>query len=271
MYTNLIIGVDGRRGGRDAAALAGVLAGAAARLHLAHVETSPHNGRGSEDDLHLELADAELRPALLNTERELAGGVAPLVRIAAGSVASGLGELAGRENADLVVVGTSRHRDDMAGHLGRDDVVALLRQTTETIAVAPPGYSDGSRRLERIGVAFDGSPESFVALAHAGLLAEQRGCEVMASRLPEPSDWPPPAPTIQAVARVGLLRLSREVDLLICGSRRAGTLRRLATGSTSEYLTRRVEVPLIITAPFDARATGAWRERHRHRTEELAR
>jgi len=270
MYNNIIIGVDGRQGGRDAAALAGILAGAAARRHLAYVETDPHNGRGSADDLHLELADAELLPALLNTERELAGGVAPLVRIAAESVASGLGELSGRDDADLVVVGASRHRDDIGGHVGRDDVVALLRQTGETIAVAPNGYSDGPRRLERIGVAFDSSSESFVALAHAGLLAEQRGCEVVASRLPEPADWPPSAPAIHAAARVGLVRLSREVDLLVCGSRRAGTLRRLATGSTSEYLTRHVEVPLLITAPFDARAMGVWRERHRHRTEQVA-
>ena len=262
MYDNLIIGVDGRQGGRDAAALAGLLAGASARRHLAYVETDPHNGRGSQDDVHLELADAELLPALLNAERELAGGVAPLVRIAAESVARGLGELAGRDDADLVVVGSSRHRDDMAGHLGRDDVVALLRQTAETIAVAPPGYSDGVRRLERIGVAFDGSPESFVALAHAGLLAEQRGCEVVASCLPEPADWPPSAPAIHPAARVGLARLSREADLLVCGSQRAGTLRRLAAGSTSEYLTRHIDVPLIITAPIDTAALDHWRERH---------
>ena len=270
MYDNLIIGVDGRQGGRDAAALAGMLAGASAKRYLAYVETKPHNGRGTEDDLHLELADADLLPALLNAERQLAGAVAPLVHVVAESVASGLGEIAGRDEADLVVVGASRHRD-LSGHLGYDDVVALLRQTLETIAVAPRGYSDGPRCLERIGVAFDRSPESFVALAHAGLLAEQRGCEVVVSRLPEPAEWPPPAPPIQVAERAGLKALSREVDLLVCGSRRAGTLRRLATGSTSEYLTRHVEVPLLITPPVDARTTDLWREHHRHHREEVAR
>jgi len=270
MYNNLIIGVDGRQGGRDAAALAGLLAGSAARRHLAYVETNPHNGRGSDDDLHLELADSELLPALLNTERQLAGGVAPLIRIAAESVAIGLAQIASTDDADLVVVGTSRHHDHTR-HLGYDDVVALLRQTAETIAVAPRGYSDGPRRLERIGIAFDGSPESLVALAHAGLLAEQRGCEVVASRLPEPAEWPESAPAIHVASRAGLVPLSREVDLLVCGSRRAGTLRRLATGSTSEYLTRHVEVPLLITAPSDARVTSVWRERHPHRSEEMAR
>lgn len=34
-------------------------------------------------------------------------------------------------------------------------------------------------RLDRIGVAFDGSAESVVAPAHGGLLAEERECEKM--------------------------------------------------------------------------------------------
>jgi nucleotide-binding universal stress UspA family protein len=270
MYDNLIIGIDGRQGGRDAAALAGLLAGRRARRHLAYVDTPPHNGRGSDDDLHLELADPDLLPALLEAERQLAGGVAPLLRVSADSVAFGLGEIASREEADLVVVGASRH-EGIARHVGHDDVVALLRHTPETIAMAPHGYGSQARRLERIGIAFDGSPESFVALAHAGLLAEGRGCEVVVSRLPEPDDWPPSAPALHVASRAGLVALSRDVDLLVCGSRRLGTLRRLAAGSTSEYLTRHVDVPLLITAPIDTHAVGLWRERHRARGEEMAR
>jgi universal stress protein family protein len=92
------------------------------------------------------------------------------------------------------------------------------------------------------------------------------------SRLTEPADWlPPPAPPIHVAERAGLKGLSREVDLLVCGSRRAGALRRLATGSTSEYLTRHVEVPLLITPPVDAVATDLWQERHRHRSETVPR
>lgn len=270
MYQNLIIGIDGRQGGRDAAALAGLLAGRGARRHLAYVETNPHNGRGADDDLHLELADRDLLPALLHTERELAGGVAPLLRVTAASAAAGLGEIAMHEEADLVVVGASRHRG-VARRIGYDDVVGLLRHTAETIAMAPHGYSERPRRLERIGVAFDASPESFVALAHAGLLAEDRDCEVVVSRLPKPADWPPSAPAIHVAARAGLGALSREVDLLVCGSRRLGTLVRLAVGSTSEHLTRHVDVPLVITAPVDTHAVSSWRARHRDLGQQVAR
>ena len=105
----------------------------------------------------------------------------------------------------------------------------------------PPATAVRPRRLRRIGVAYDGSPESEVALAHAELLAHQRGCDTVArSRHP------------------GLVALSREVDLLVCGSRRNGRLRRLVLGSTSDYLVRHVDVPLIITAPVDSSAVARW-------------
>ncbi len=41
MYTNVIIGVDGEHAGRDAAALAAVLAPPGARLSLVYVSTTP--------------------------------------------------------------------------------------------------------------------------------------------------------------------------------------------------------------------------------------
>ena len=62
-----------------------------------------------------------------------------------------------------------------------------------------------------------------------------------------------------------LLALARDVDLLVCGSRRAGLLRRLALGSMSDYLTRHVAVPLLIPTPVDAVAVARWRERQARR------
>ena len=56
IYESVIVGVDGREGGQDAAALAALLASPAARRHLVHVAgPSACNGRGSTGDLHLEL------------------------------------------------------------------------------------------------------------------------------------------------------------------------------------------------------------------------
>jgi hypothetical protein len=141
-----------------------------------------------------------------------------------------------------VVVGASR-RHGIPALTRPDDVAALLHHTTETVAVAPTGYSDQPRQLLRIGIAYDGSPESEVALAHAELIAHDRGCE-----------------TVTRSEHPGLVALSREVDLLVCGSRRNGRFRRLALGSTSDYLARHVDVPLIITAPVDSPALERWRE-----------
>ena len=124
-----------------------------------------------------------------------------------------------------------------------DDVAGLLHTTTEAVAVAPTGYCDRPRQLRRIGIAYDESAESEVARAHGELLAREHGCD-----------------TVTRSEHPGLVALSREVDLLVCGSRRHGALRRLALGSTSDYLAHHVDVPLIITAPADPSAVERWRE-----------
>ena len=243
MYRNLIVGVDGRQGGRDAAGLAAILAAPGARCHLIFVaDAPPHNGAGSQADLHLELVNPDCLSQLMGTERRLAGGDAPALRFSADSVADGLQAAAIQCAADLVVVGASR-RQGIPGLTRADDVAAMLHRTTETVAIAPTGYSDQPRQLRRIGVAYDASPESEVALAHAELLAHEGGCDIVTrSRYP------------------GLVALSRAVDLLVCGSRRNGPLRRMVLGSTSDYLAHHVDVPLIITAPVDASAVERWRE-----------
>jgi hypothetical protein len=102
-------------------------------------------------------------------------------------------------------------------------------------------------RLDRVGVAFDGSAESVVALAHGGLLAEEGECEMMMMTM-EDSDR--------------LDAFADEVDLLVCGSRRNGPVRRLMLGSASDHLVRHVNVPLIVTAPVDGAAVARWQERH---------
>jgi nucleotide-binding universal stress UspA family protein len=292
MYANVIVGVDGRQGGQDAAALAALLASPTARRHLVHVAgPSAHNGRGSTGDVHLELADPDCLRWLMGRERKMLGGDAPTVRVPADSVADGLAQAAAERDADLIVVGAARGHG-FARLASRDDVAPLLHHTHETVAVAPLAFSEAPRRLERIGVAFDRSPESFVALAHAGLLAEERGCEVVVRHV-APAALGRPAPgrsSVTAPARgrplsaaadgvlvetVGgsphglLLALARDVDLLVCGSRRAGLLRRLALGSMTDYLTRHVAVPLLVPTPVDAAAVARWRE-HQGRREEVA-
>ena len=245
MYENLIIGVDGREGGLDAAALAAMLAAPAARRHLVFVATraQAHTGRGSMGDLHLELAGPDCLCELMGRERRLLGGGTHVLRLAADSVADGLRAAAGQCEADLVVVGASRR----AGipHVTRDeDALAVIHRTAETVAIAPVSFADRPQRLDRIGVAFDGSAESRVALAHGGLLAEERECEMIVMTMEDPE---------------GLAAATDEVDLLVCGSRRNGLVRRLMLGSTSDHLVRHVDVPLIVTAPVDSAAVARWR------------
>jgi nucleotide-binding universal stress UspA family protein len=249
MYTNVIIGIDGRQGGQDAAALAAILSGPGARHHLVFVAgCPPPRTRGAQADLHLELVDPDCLSERMSTERRRVGGDAPTVRVIADSAAAGLQEAAAERDADLIVVCASR-RDGLQRLEGHDDVAALLHDTFETIAVAPSGYSREPGGLERIGVAFDRSPESVVALAHGGLLADERGCQLVVRN-------------VTGSPHEGLVALSSEVDVLVCGSRRQGPLRRLALGSTSQYLARHVGVPLIITPPVDTPATSRWKARH---------
>jgi nucleotide-binding universal stress UspA family protein len=247
MYENLIIGVDGREGGLDAAALAALLAAPAARRHLVFVAGVPaHTGRGAVGDLHLELADPDVLTELVGRERRLVGDQAAVLRFEADSVAVGLRAAVMQCEADLVVVGASRR----AGipHVTRDEnALAVIHHTAETVAIAPVGFAGRPHQLERVGVAFDGSAESVVALAHGGLLAEERECAMIVLTV-EDSDR--------------LDAFADEVDLLVCGSRRNGPVRRLMLGSASDHLVRHVDVPLIVTAPEDSAAVARWQERH---------
>jgi hypothetical protein len=68
MFTNVLIGIDGRQGGRDAVALARELAGSDATFTLAHV-CEPFLGRGAGEMLRIERAESQ---EILERERQLA-------------------------------------------------------------------------------------------------------------------------------------------------------------------------------------------------------
>lgn len=286
MYGNVVVGVDGKAGGGDAAALAAVLAPAKAFISLVHVTTTVPIANHSPDR-DLDFADQRSLRLMLDVELALCGGDARLERVPALSVADGLDEVAQRSRADLIIVGASR-RHRLGRLIGGDDVRSLVHRTRCAVAVAPPGYADDLRPPARIGVAFDGSPESEVALAHACLLAAERRSVLSVRHAVEPRHHAPGwglAPVayegleselaaarerMPSVAGVevehvygpvceALVTFADEVDLLVCGSRRCGSIRRIAQGSTSEYLARHVETPLLIAPPLDGRAVDRWR------------
>jgi len=191
-----------------------------------------------------------------------------------------------------VIVGAA-HRHGFARVVAGDDVSALMHQTPRAVAVAPAGYAGRIAVPARIGVAYDGSPESEVALAHAGLLAGDRHSLLAVRHAVEPRYYPPGigvtaipaddpdceiaaarelcerADGIEVEHAYGpvsevLVAFAGQLDLLVCGSRRTGSLRRLALGSTSAYLARHVATPLLITPPVDAENVERWRAGHQN-------
>lgn len=282
MYDNVIIAVDGKQGGRDAAALAAVLTARECSLTLVYASTS-----GADAALDEELSDSGALAEGLADELDLCGDAPELERVTALSIGAGLEQVAARRDAQLIIVGASR-RHGINRLFSRDGVSSVMHHTPCAVAVAPAGFAENPRVLARIGAAFDGSPESEVALAHAGLLAADHRSLLLARHIVEPrvyaAGWGtvPPVDADSALAaarqRLGqadgvqvdhvygpvrelLLEFSHEVDLLVCGSRHNGPVKRIAVGSTSEYLARHERTPLLIAPSRDAHSVEQWRER----------
>jgi nucleotide-binding universal stress UspA family protein len=278
-YEKVIVGVDGREGGRDAAALTRRLASPDADFKLVYVSVT---GGASELVTHsrLDRADEAGFAPLVEHERELCGPRARVARVRAPTPGEGIDQAADELGADLIVVGSS-HRHGIARLLSGDDVKALLHRTARPIAVAPRGYADRPRPISRIGVALDLSPASEIALRHATRLCEEVHGKLVPVSVVEPHYYPsgwtmvavpyadpeielasarerleglggPGLELVYGLAGEELTRFSERVDLLVVGSRRNGTLKRLLLGSTSDYLTRHVYAPLLITPAVEA-------------------
>ena len=282
MYSHVIVGVDGRAGGFDAAALASSLTMPGADLSLVHVcLIDPVPNRGSS--AAFELADAERAIELLENERRVAGRDADTVRVAATSVGKGLADVARERDADLIVVGVSHHH--LVGRvLIGDNAASVLHHAPCAVAIAPAGYVNRSQAMEKIGLAYDDTPEGRVALDHARRLATSLGRRVIGRHVVTPrmygnlgyaGAYIDEAEDVLSAARerlgqlddvdleaaVGpsgpeLVAFSDDVDLIVCGSRHTGALRRIALGSTSDYLAHHARCPLLVTPNTDATTTA---------------
>jgi nucleotide-binding universal stress UspA family protein len=105
MFTNVLVGVDGRQGGRDAIALGRLLGAPGATLTLAHVYAS-FRAVGAGEASAIERGESQ---RLLENERETAALDAQLAVVDERPVGRGLHELAEERRADLLVVGSTRH------------------------------------------------------------------------------------------------------------------------------------------------------------------
>jgi nucleotide-binding universal stress UspA family protein len=271
-HATLVVGFDGSKRGRDALTLGRLIAsGFDAALVVAVVHpfdrlmahgklgpTPPYDFETYAREQAHRIA-AEGRALVRDHERfdiRVVGG---------GSPAEALYELAAELDAAAVVVGSS-HR----GHLGRISpgsvAEALLSGSPCPVAIAPAGFAErAAHTLARVGVAYDESEEATRALASAEGLAvrlhasltvvavahdsEQR--RALDPRVERVVDDAPAMLAAHADLRTGeawkeLRDAARDLDLLVCGSRRYGPLRRVLLGSVSARLIRNAPCPVLV-------------------------
>lgn len=279
-FGRILVGVDGRDGGRDALYLARALAAPLEADVLAvcvipygpfPVAFVPLEGESAQDaSPSLEVAKEVL--AGLEVETQAFGG---------GSPAWVMSDYAERGEVDLIVIG-SPHR----GALGRvflgSVANSLLHGNACPVAVAPRGFAtqDHELPLRMIAVAYDGTRESRIALQRAETLALALGASLRlltvvrpprATLVPGATGYVPAVPPepekvlSQGMAAVGpklhvegqrldglpaaTLAAACEdgVDLLVVGSRGYGPALRVILGSVSAELTRTAPCPVLVT------------------------
>lgn len=276
MFTNLIVGVDGRRGGEDAVALALALAAPEARIVLLHAfpyELRPTLGlEGYEDTLRQEAHDL-LSQAGEDSRFELRP-------VADSSPGRALQREAAASAADLIVIGSCHH--SAIGRVLLGDVSrAVLHGAQCPVALAPVGYAERPRPVRVVGVGVDGGEESLHAARVGAEVARAADAEVRLLRVLRPPvalvppyatpfdtgelveaarrearegleeiaaglGAPATAEVAEGVATEQLEKLSQWVDLLVLGSRGYGALRRVVLGSTSDHVVHHASCPVLV-------------------------
>jgi len=284
MFKNVVVGIDGKEGGRDAIALARVLCDTDGEITLAHVyRGDPPAPRVSWPPL--DTADDERIREMLEKARAEAGVNAEIAWDRSPSVGYGLHEQAKAIAADLLVVGSSRR--GMLGHaLIGDDTRATLNGAPCAVAVAPAGYSPNQGIMREVGVGYDASPESEHALGVARKLAAEQHTKLSAFEVVALPTYvylgargllaaeSIRQPLDSARERLGALEgvephfsygqpaeelalYSASLDVLVIGSRSLGPVGRFVHGSVAQRLARSARCPLLVLNRAAREADGA--------------
>ena len=280
MFSTIVVGVDGREGGRDALAL-GERLRAIFGADLIAVNAYPYDffvSRGPSPDfesiMHANASD------MVAGELMRTGVNAQAVAVPDGSPARALHEVAKRHDSSVIIVGS-----DQRGPIGRvlagDVTLGSLHGALCPVVVAPRRYAEHAKDLETIGVGYDGSPEAHAAARLARDLAVATGARLRVILVLEPPtpgggtltydpDWAENADAIreatqrqldELLAELGeiadgevvvgepaneLAYAANEFDLLVTGARGYGPLRRVMLGSTSSKLVHRAPCPVLV-------------------------
>jgi nucleotide-binding universal stress UspA family protein len=292
----IIAGFDGSPASHDALRLAGELAHAeGAELEVAVALERfavPIQGEAYEQALAQDFEElfgeaARRLPGMEITRRELRMHRELLSQ----SAARALAELAEAEGADLVVLG-STHRGAIGRVFPGSVGERLLNGSPCAIAVAPRGYAEGEHPgVGLVGVGYDGSEESGLALRTAAQLSWRLGAKLRLIAAARPLELLPgrPGPTGAAFRQylehnlhsaldeaVSSLPYGTDVetrieqgepaavladqgvdlDLLVIGSRGYGPIRRTLLGGVSATVIRTAPCPVVVVPRGSATAGG---------------
>lgn len=283
MHGKIVIGWDGSEQGRDALDLGLRLAAATdAKLLVATVYLYAPLATAVPPGEFQERLVADAEVALASARAAAGDANVEFLTLAGSSPAQTLHELAEREEANLILVGSS-HRSAVGRVVAGTAANALLRGAPCAVGVVPRGHRVSSSPIASIGVGYDGSPESAEALGAARRLGSALSAavrlidvvdvatlrftgygydgnlsavrEVVHEELAEveASD-----PSIKGELREGdpageLIAATGDLDLLILGSRGYGPIRRALLGGVSARVLRKATCPVIVI-PRGARA-----------------
>ena len=283
--SRILVGYDGSPHAEDALALARVIAAATgAEIVLARIVPWDPLFVSAVPRSELRAHYEERERAVLAELQQVADRNGVAAEAAPGtSTAQGLNDLVEELEPDLVVVGSS-HRGTVGQVLAGNVGLRLLNGLDRPLAVAPAGYAERDAALRTIGVGFDGSPQSHVALQAAGRLASASGAEVevIAVAIPHAELTPHPWAFAWGAGAVRddldervrgrlesaagnlprgvrhseqlhtgaptavLLDAAGHLDLLVVGSRAYGPACRLLLGSVSGQIVREARCPVLV-------------------------
>lgn len=279
----LLIGLDDTPQGEDALVLGGLMADVLTATpvvvsalpyprHLVGAMDASGLQRALETDTAERFQRARELLAPLHTETRAVASQAP---------ARALYEAAADDDALMVVIG-SDHRGALGRVLPGSAGRSLLHGAPCAVVVAPKGYAEqDEHRLVRIGVAFDGSPESWTALETGiGLTARLHGSILLvAAAMPpqygygsltliaegghENAERSKHRTLRMAAERIPagmqsdtrllngdpvhvIAEVTEELDLLLMGSRGYGPLRRTLLGSVAAGVIARAACPVAV-------------------------
>lgn len=281
----VVIGFDGSDSGEDALALGLRLARAIGAQPLVACVYEDEAPIGTQRvDAEWVAYGREHARQVLEGARRLAGEAAAFSAVGSSSPAHGLDDVADAEAASLIVVGSSRHgarRRSLPGSTGE----RLLHGAAHPVAVAPRGARDHpDASVRTVGCAFIDTRDGREALDWATRLTARVGGRLnvisVAARHAEgfapvvrreaeetyiaaararyqqalDSALAELPPGVEATGEVlsgdvvdSLAALDdRDVDVLVCGSRGYGPVRRVLLGGVAARLIRQAAAPVVV-------------------------